>query len=61
MTPPAGERSGCRGTYSKIVWKESKSEVFIRTLLLELGESYKRETTNTVVVRVGGHQENMAH
>jgi len=58
MMPPAANGNGCRSTHPEIICKGSKLEVFIRILLLELGEPYKRGTRKTVIMRV---HENMAH
>lgn len=57
-----GAGSRYRDSLPHSIWRESKLEVFIRSLPSELGESHRRGSKKIVGARGGrGHQENMAH
>ena len=65
--PLSADGSRCRNSQPDIMWRESKLEVSIGSLLSELRESLRRGARkknagkNVGVREDGGHKENMAH
>lgn len=52
----------CRDPWPDTMLREPKLEIFIRSLLFEIRESYGRWDRKTVGVRRNGaHQENITH